>query len=411
MELLKFTVRNQNLSGGRAKIVSDTVDYIEVFFDFLTDDWKNISKWAHFSKDGTTYDVNLVDDRITKDMHLNLGAGTWKLKLHGTDPNGTMRITTDTVHINVESYGSLEEGAPLPEILLSAAEQIDAKSQFAVDTANEVMRMAKGGEFDPVRGVDYWTEEDCAQVVAQAVELVKEGAKGETGKSAYEYAVEGGYAGSEDDFMEDLALSDERFSAIEKDIADLKYIPVSVSSFDHQAGMKENGDVVSSVVLSWELNKKPERVLVDGTEVMAEKNGSHTVNGNFDNTTKFVIEATDERGAKATDSAVLCFYDGIYYGMAEEPETPDSGFILSLTKKLSGGKNLTVNVSGNENEYFWYAYPKSMGESKFNIGGFDYEYAAETVLFTNVFGVAKDYCVYRSGQPIIGSVSITVKEG
>lgn len=166
MELLNFTVRNQRLSGGRTRLVSDTIDYIEAKFDFKTEDWKGVSKWAHFSKDDVTYDVNLVKDKITRDMHLNLDTGTWEVKLHGTDPDGTMRITTDKAYVYVDSYGSIEEGSPLPEVPLSAAEQIDAKSQLAIEratnaeavsesalaTAKEIEEKAANGEFDGKEG-------------------------------------------------------------------------------------------------------------------------------------------------------------------------------------------------------------------------------------------------------------------
>lgn len=135
------------LSGGGAKIVSDSIDYIDAEFDFRTEDWEGLSKWAHFSKDGMTYDVNLVSDKIAKDAHVNLSEGDWELKLHGTDPEGTMRITTDTVVLRVESYGSTEEGGILPEVSLSAAEQIDAKAQEALLLAMEVKEKADAGEF------------------------------------------------------------------------------------------------------------------------------------------------------------------------------------------------------------------------------------------------------------------------
>ena len=44
MELLRFTVRNQRLSGGRIRLVSDSIDYVEAFFDFRTEDWEGLSK-------------------------------------------------------------------------------------------------------------------------------------------------------------------------------------------------------------------------------------------------------------------------------------------------------------------------------------------------------------------------------
>lgn len=171
MELLRFTVRNQRLSGGRIRLVSDSVDYVEAFFDFRTEDWKGLSKWAHFSKGEVTYDINLAEDRITKDMHLNLEEGTWEVKLHGTDSEGTMRITTDTAFVIVEAFG--EGFNPLPEIPLSAAEQIDAKAQLALETAQgavgtsseaveiamEIKRRADEGEFDGEDGAPGKTPE------------------------------------------------------------------------------------------------------------------------------------------------------------------------------------------------------------------------------------------------------------
>ena len=77
----------------------------------------------------------------------------------------------------------------------------------------------------------------------------------------------------------------------------------------------------------------------------------------------------------------------------------------------SGNKNRTVSVSGGEGLYFFYAYPASLGDSIFNVGGFDYEFESETVSFENKFGVIKDYIVYVSDNPMLSNNSVTVKEG
>lgn len=166
MGLLRFTVRNQRLSGGQITLVSDTIDYFDAEFDFRTEDWSGLSKWAHFSKEDVVYDVNLVDDKITKDMHLNLDTGIWEVKLHGTDSEGTTRVTTEIAYLTVESYGNAENENPLPEIPLSAAEQIDAKSQLAIEKAEnaktiseaavliaeEIREKADNGEFNGEKG-------------------------------------------------------------------------------------------------------------------------------------------------------------------------------------------------------------------------------------------------------------------
>lgn len=206
-------------------------------------------------------------------------------------------------------------------------------------------------------------------------------------------------------------LGDERLDAIESDIADLKYIAISVSSFGHNAGTKEKGDKVSSVVLSWVLNKEPVSLTVAGQTVTPAKSGSITVTDEISETKTFSLLATDEREATATKNTTINFYDGIYYGTAAKPEEVDSEFILSLTKILASGKNRTVNVNGGEGLYFFYAYPASLGTSIFNIGGFDYEFASETVSFENKFGVIKDYIVYVSDNPMLSDNSVTVKGG
>ncbi len=166
MEILRFTVRNQRLSGGKVRIVSDSIDYVEASFDFRTEDWSGLSKWAHFTKEDVTYDINLVDDKIAKDKHLNLGVGTWEVKLHGTDIDGSTRITTDSAYVTVESYGNAENENPLPEIPLTAAEQIDNKAQLAKENAAAALEKVleaeakmiafeeavKNGEFDGENG-------------------------------------------------------------------------------------------------------------------------------------------------------------------------------------------------------------------------------------------------------------------
>ena len=505
MELLRFTVRNQNLSGGKVRLVSDSIDYAEASFDFRTDDWNGLSKWAHFTKGETTFDVNLSEDKITRDMHLNLEAGRWEVKLHGTDPEGKMRITTDSCFIYVDSYGSFEEGDILPEIPLSAAEQIDAKSQAALGTANKVLEMAEGGKFVPVAGVDYWTEEDKNKILLEAAGLVKEGNKGDTGTgirdiifessfddgginnaeviltdgrkyglsimngtkgndgktgspglvwkgewnaetsygtykdgqlsrdvvsyngSSYVVAVnstapvkgvvpEGDTSGSweilaKKGFGVDEGDYSERLSEVEKEIEDLKYVPVSVLFFGHDAGIRENGDFLDSVLLSWELNKDPASVMIDGKEADAERKAFASVSEKISETRNFELLATDERGAAASESCRVWFLDGVYYGCSEKPQEVESEFILSLEKKLSSGKNLSIKANGGENKFFWYAYPKEMGNSIFNIGGFDYEFASQVIPFENKFGVIKDYIVYVSDYPMISNLSVTVKEG
>lgn len=72
------------------------------------------------------YDVKITDGKIDKSEHLNLGAGMWSLYIHGTQmENGTptVRITTEEDTFAVLECGLLA-GEPLPLTPMSAAERI-----------------------------------------------------------------------------------------------------------------------------------------------------------------------------------------------------------------------------------------------------------------------------------------------
>ena len=444
MELLKFSVRNQHLSGGGVRLVSDSIDYVEAKFDFKTEEWNGLSKWAHFFKGEEVYDINLADDRITREMHLNLKAGEWDLKLHGTDPEGTMRVTTDSVRIYVDSYGSTEDGMPLPEIPLSAAEQIDARAQAAVETANEarsysldafykaeaVEEAAARGEFDGKKGEPGITPKlqmgavETLEAGENAIATLggttekpilnlgipmgykgDKGDKGDGGKSAFEYAVEGGYEKSEEDFYKDLSLYEERMAAVEAEIEDLKYVDIVIESFGHNAGVRELGEEVRDIAFSWELNKDAEKVTLNGEEMGTSQFGDHIKhiaqpNPGIKVTTSFELVATGRKGETDKKNANLYFYNGIYYG---------AGAFENLTKVLSNTRKRTFTVNAAEGENIFYAYPARLGESTFKVGGFEGGFdLIMTQDMTNDFGYTESYYVYSSTQAGLGETTVEV---
>lgn len=236
--------------------------------------------------------------------------------------------------------------------------------------------------YTPVRGVDYWTEEDKQEIL--------------------------------DEVSSEQTETEKRLETLEKQMGDLLYEAISITSFSHNAGTKEMGDTVKSVALSWATNKTPDTLTLDG-ETLDVTLTSKALSGlsiTKDNGKTWTLKATDERGAVSTKTASISFQNGIYYGAAAVPDTIDSAFVMALANKLlSGTKNRAVTIAGGDGLYAWYAYPKRLGTSLFNIGGFDYEYEVETVSFTNSFGYTEDYYVYRSGQYAPASLSVTVKNG
>lgn len=141
--MIRGNISHQKLDLASCKVVSDSIDYLTAEFTF-SPDWYGAVKVAHFSNGSDTYDIILTDDRIRPEDHLNLSAGNWNVYLHGTI--GDTRITTDAQLLRVHRTGILN-GEPLPEIPLSAAEQILHKAANAEELAQSVVDRADAGEF------------------------------------------------------------------------------------------------------------------------------------------------------------------------------------------------------------------------------------------------------------------------
>lgn len=62
----------------------------------------------------------------------------------------------------------------------------------------------------PIKGVDYYTDEEIASIKDEIAQKVQVGAKGEDGKSAYQIALDEGFEGSEADWLASLKGTDGR---------------------------------------------------------------------------------------------------------------------------------------------------------------------------------------------------------
>lgn len=141
--MITGTVKGQALRISSPTIAADTISYLTARFVF-TSDWDGAVKFAHFSCGEKNYSVPLTDNEIGEGDKLNLGAGTWKVWLHGERYEGgelTQRITTEEALLVVRAIGSFD-GEPFPT------------------TPSEIERLH--AEFDKVkRGVQSdWAEED-----------------------------------------------------------------------------------------------------------------------------------------------------------------------------------------------------------------------------------------------------------
>lgn len=122
-------IRGQNLEIRSPLVAADTIDYLTAQFVFQTKDWDGCRKFAHWTCGAETYSVELDNDRIGEDAHLNLSAGTWTVWIHGERYDGgtlAQRITTDQAILQVKATGTMD-GDPFPEVPGSAVERIHAE--------------------------------------------------------------------------------------------------------------------------------------------------------------------------------------------------------------------------------------------------------------------------------------------
>lgn len=143
--MLEFYVAGQSLKYYTPVIAADSLKFLTAQFHFIGDEWDGYTRWAHFRKGETVYDIALdEDDRITEDDALNLTAGEWDVYMTGT--KDTARLTTVVVIMTVKESGLID--APLHVIPQSVAEQIDAKAAQALAVANAVKAAADAGKFN-----------------------------------------------------------------------------------------------------------------------------------------------------------------------------------------------------------------------------------------------------------------------
>lgn len=150
--MMEFYVSGQSLKMFTPVTAADSLKYLTAQFHFTGDEWDGYTRWAHFHKGETVYDIALDgDDRITEEDALNLTAGEWEIYLTGT--KDTARLTTIVVILTVKESGLID--APLHVIPQSVAEQIDAKAAQALLTAQAVKAAADAGKFNGKDGKSF----------------------------------------------------------------------------------------------------------------------------------------------------------------------------------------------------------------------------------------------------------------
>jgi hypothetical protein len=203
-------------------------------------------------------------------------------------------------------------------------------------------------------------------------------------------------------------LNNEIIAQVQKDIADLKYVPIDITQI---AGGKtvEMGTVVNDVTVSWTLNKEPASQTLDGADVDVSARSKAFTGLALTGNKTFNLSVTDERGAKDSASTAISFLNGVYYGVLESGAEVESAAILTLTRKLQGSNGITFTANAGATQQIAYAIPTRYGTPNFNVGGFDGGFAkVKTFDFTNASGYTESYDVWLSENVGLGSTTVKV---
>lgn len=188
---------------------------------------------------------------------------------------------------------------------------------------------------------------------------------------------------------------------------------INITSITVTPDQAELGDQIESVVIKWSVNMDPVKQYFDDEEI-DPTDRSKTVEFDPPLTANkvFPLEVVDDQGESVSRAVALYFKNGVYYGASAIPENIDSEFILGLSAPtLATSRSRTITVTAEEGQYIWYAQPKSFGECKFTVGGFEGGFTlVDTIKFTNGKGYTNSggYYVYRSDEIVPGTTKVVI---
>lgn len=236
--MIKFLVKGQNIETLEHEIIAaDQIAFVKIHFAF-DNNWKPLHKVVQFTQDEITYNRVLGTENTSCFLPAELTAGTVKMSLFGYDAEATetVRATTivKTLYIRPSGFeGENGNVPPTPDLYQQLLQKIsekgkDGKSAYEiavehgfVGTEAEWLESLKGVNgkdgCDGRNGVDGLPGKD-GKNGADGLPG-RDGINGTDGKSAYIIAVEHGFSGTENEWLQSLKGADGR-DGITPDMSD-----------------------------------------------------------------------------------------------------------------------------------------------------------------------------------------------
>lgn len=203
--------------------------------------------------------------------------------------------------------------------------------------------------------------------------------------------------------------SDPSLTNVQQALDRLFYVAPVISGMANNVGIVEIGTTVTSVVLSWSLNKVMTALSLNngiGSISAAALTFTHSAQSITTNRT-YTLTAGD--GVNTTNaSTTVQFLSKRYWGTSAST-TPTDAEIRAWAQEFATSRvKSTFNVAGGGN-YIFYAYPDSFGAAAFTVGGLSYsDVVLTTRTVVNASGVGISYRIYRTGSVQFGTLPIAV---
>lgn len=269
--MIKFLVKGQNIETLEHEIIAaDQIAFVKVHFAF-DNSWKPLHKVVQFTQDESTYNRVLGTEETSCLLPSELLAGTVKMSLFGYDAasSETVRATTvvKTLHIRPSGFeGENSNVPPTPDLYQQLLQKIsekskDGKSAFEiavehgfVGTETEWLESLRGTD-----GKDGLPGKDGADGLPgrdgtngkNGVDGKNgtDGIRGSDGKSAYIIAVEHGFSGTENEWLQSLKgkdgiTPDMSDYATKADIAELQEQIRQISAISYISVFESDSDAL-----------------------------------------------------------------------------------------------------------------------------------------------------------------------
>ncbi len=224
--MIKFLVKGQNIETLEHEVIAaDQIAFVKIHFVF-DNNWKPLHKVVQFTQDEITYNRVLGTENTSCFLPAELTAGTVKMSLFGYDAEATetVRATTivKTLYIRPSGFeGENGNVPPTPDLYQQLLQKISEKGKdgkSAYEIAVEHGFVGTEAEWlESLKGVD--GKDGCDGRNGTDGLSGRDGINGTDGKSAYIIAVEHGFSGTENEWLQSLKGADGR-DGITPDMSD-----------------------------------------------------------------------------------------------------------------------------------------------------------------------------------------------